>query len=45
MIKSIEEKLGIHIDVEPAVESIGKEIKNKIKDSGAYLMFEFNVFQ
>jgi len=40
-IKSIEDKLGISIEVQPIVESLGSEIKFDIHETGAYIVFTF----
>ena len=40
-IKSIEDKLGISIEVQPMVESLGKEIKFNIQETGGYVVFAF----
>jgi len=40
-IKSIEDKLGISIEVQPIVESLGNEIKFDIHETGAYIVFSF----
>ncbi|MDD5416734.1 MAG: PINc/VapC family ATPase [Candidatus Aenigmarchaeota archaeon] len=40
-IKNLEDRLGISIDIEPAVESLGKEIERNISETGGYLVFEF----
>jgi ATPase len=40
-IKKIEEKLGISIEVQPQVESLGKEVKFKIHETGAYIVLTF----
>ncbi len=42
MIKSIEDKLGISIEVEPAVESLGKEINFDAGETGAYIVLNFD---
>ncbi len=41
-IKSIEDKLGVSIEVQPFVESLGKEVKFDIHETGAYIVFSFN---
>ncbi len=41
-ISKIEEKLGIHIDVEPKILSTGKEIDHRIVESGNSLVFIFD---
>jgi ATPase len=41
-IKSIEDKLGLSIEVQPIVESLGKEIRFDIHETGAYIVFTFN---
>ena len=40
-IKSIEDKLGVSIDVQPMVESIGNEIKFDINETGGYVVLSF----
>jgi ATPase len=40
-IKSIEDKLGISIEVQPIVESLGKEIEFDTHETGAYIVFTF----
>jgi len=40
-IKSIEDKLGISIEVQPIVESLGKEIDFDTHETGAYIVFTF----
>ncbi|NIO44530.1 MAG: PIN domain-containing protein [Candidatus Aenigmarchaeota archaeon] len=40
-IKSIEDKLGISIEVQPFVESLGKQVKFDIHETGAYIVFSF----
>jgi ATPase len=40
-IKSIEDKLGISIEVQPVVGSLGKEIKFDVNETGAYVVFSF----
>jgi ATPase len=40
-IKSIEDKLGISIEVQPIVESLGKEITFDIHETGAYVVLTF----
>ncbi len=41
-IKKIEEKLGIRIEIEPAVETLKKEIKFEIDETGAYIVLQFD---
>lgn len=41
-INQIEERLGIHIDVEPKILSVGKEIDHRLVESGNSLIFMFN---
>ncbi|OGI11720.1 ATPase [Candidatus Micrarchaeota archaeon RBG_16_36_9] len=41
-IKSIEDKLGISIEVQPMVESLGKEIDYDVNETGAYIVFSFD---
>ncbi len=40
-VKHLEEKLGLHIDILPKVETLGKEIKFDWEETGAYLIFAF----
>jgi ATPase len=40
-IKSIEDKLGLSIEVQPIVESLGNEIRFDINETGAYIVFSF----
>jgi ATPase len=40
-IKSIEDRLGISIEVQPIVESLGKEIMFEINETGAYIVLSF----
>ncbi len=40
-ISKIEEKLGIHIEVEPRIPSLGKEVEYKIRESGNSIEFNF----
>ncbi|MFH0928730.1 MAG: PINc/VapC family ATPase [Candidatus Aenigmatarchaeota archaeon] len=40
-IKKIEEKLGLSIEVQPLVESMGKEIEFDVHETGAYIVFTF----
>ncbi len=41
-VAELEQRLGISIDVEPAVRSFGQATKHRINESGAYLIFEFD---
>ena len=42
MIKKLEEKIGLSIDVEPSVKSLGKEIRSYgVSETGAFLIFKF----
>ncbi len=41
-ISSIEERLGIHIDVEPKILTTGKEIDHRLAESGNSLVFMFD---
>jgi ATPase len=41
-IKSIEERLGISIEVQPIIESLGNEIKFDFNETGAYVVFSFD---
>jgi ATPase len=40
-ISEIEERLGIHIDVEPKIMTTGKEVSHKIMESGNSVIFSF----
>jgi len=40
-IKSIEGKLGISIEVQPMVESLGNEINFNVNETGAYIVLSF----
>jgi len=40
-IKSIEDKLGVSIEVQPIVESLGREIEFNINETGAYIVLTF----
>ncbi len=40
-IEKIEKKLGVSIDVQPRIESLGKEVKFDVGESGAYIIFSF----
>ncbi|MEM2357384.1 MAG: KH domain-containing protein, partial [Candidatus Bathyarchaeia archaeon] len=42
MISSIEKKLGIHIDVEPKIPSLGEEVDYELREIGNALEFQFN---
>ncbi len=42
VISAIEEKLGIHIDVEPKTPSLGEEINYRLREVGNALEFQFN---
>jgi ATPase len=41
-ISAIEKKLGIHIEVEPKVPTIGKEVGFEVKESGNSIEFNFD---
>jgi ATPase len=41
-IKSIENRLGISIEVQPMIESLGKEINYNLNETGAYIVFSFD---
>ncbi len=41
-VTAIEKKLGIHIEVQPAVESLGREVRFEIGETGAYLVLVFD---
>lgn len=40
-IEKIEKKLGVSIDVQPKVKTLGKQIKFDIGETGAYVVFSF----
>ncbi|MEM5804833.1 MAG: PINc/VapC family ATPase [Candidatus Aenigmatarchaeota archaeon] len=40
-VKELEERLGIGIEIEPVVESLGKEVKAEIGETGAYVVLYF----
>jgi len=40
-IKNIEDRLGISIEVQPIVESLGKEISFDVNETGAYIVLSF----
>jgi ATPase len=42
MISLIQDKLGVHIDVEPRIPALGKEIGYNINESGNSFDFEFD---
>ena len=41
-IKNIEDKLGISIEVQPLVESMGKEMEFDVNETGAYMVLAFD---
>ncbi|MFH1106168.1 MAG: PINc/VapC family ATPase [Candidatus Aenigmatarchaeota archaeon] len=41
-ISELEQRLGISIDVEPAVKSFGQAVSHSVNESGAYLILEFD---
>jgi ATPase len=41
-IKLLEEKLGMSIEVQPMIESLGNEISSNFNETGAYLVFSFD---
>ncbi|UCG95775.1 MAG: Flp pilus assembly complex ATPase component TadA [archaeon] len=41
-IEKIEKKLGVSIDVQPKIESLGREVKFGVGESGAYIILSFN---
>ena len=41
-INKIEEKLGVHIDIEPKIAALGKEIDYNVKESGNTIELRFN---
>jgi len=41
-IKELEEKLGISIEVQPLVESLGKQVKFAANETGAYIVLDFD---
>ncbi len=42
-VKELEERLGIGIDVVPKVSTLGKKISFDIEETGAYVVFNFDV--
>jgi ATPase len=42
MISKIEEKLGVHIEVEPKVPALGKEVFFQVNETGNSLEFIFD---
>jgi ATPase len=42
MISSVEDRLGIHIDVEPKIPALGKEVSFAVDESGNSLEFTFD---
>ncbi len=41
-IKRVEDRLGISVEVEPMVESLGKEIDFEVNETGAYIVLYFD---
>ncbi len=41
-IERIEKKLGVSIDVQPRIESLGNEVRFDVGESGAYIILSFN---
>ena len=41
-IKELEDRLGISIEVQPLVESLGKQIKFDVNETGAYIVLSFD---
>jgi ATPase len=41
VIKSLEDRLGISIDVQPLVESMGSQVSFEVGETGAYIIFVF----
>lgn len=41
IVNELQKKLGIHIDIEPKIVALGKEINYKIDESGNSISFEF----
>ena len=41
-VEKIEKKLGLSIDVQPKIESLGREAKFEVGESGAYIILGFN---
>lgn len=41
-IEKIEKKLGVSIDVQPRIESLGREVRFDVGESGAYIILSFN---
>jgi ATPase len=42
-VKELEEKLGISIDISPKIATMGREVRYKKDETGAYLIFTFDV--
>jgi ATPase len=40
-IRSIEDRLGINIEVEPTAETFGKEVRSELTESGSYMILRF----
>jgi ATPase len=40
-VKELEERLGVSIDIEPMVESLGNEIRTEVGETGAYVVMYF----
>jgi ATPase len=41
-VEKIEKRLGVSIDVQPKIESLGREVKFGVGESGAYIILSFN---
>jgi ATPase len=41
-IKSLENKLGVSIDVQPMVESIGNQAEFRVNETGGYVVLSFH---
>ena len=44
-IKALQEHLGVHIDVSPKVATLGKEVRFREEETGAYIVFTFDLKQ
>lgn len=42
MVSSLEDRLGLHIDVEPKISALGKEVQFQVNESGNSLEFVFD---
>ncbi len=41
-VKRLEQKLGIKIEIAPKIETLGKEVKFDLEETGAYFVFKFS---